>query len=124
VTRGNPAGRGGTRAGGGGRYHSTTELARCLEFRGGLDKAVFLTDLKTQAVVLHELPVLGEGARRLSAAFREEHRDVPWKAIAGMRDRLLHGYDDVDLDLVWKTVDEDVPALVKRLEELAPRRES
>jgi uncharacterized protein with HEPN domain len=41
-----------------------------------------------------------------------------------MRDRLLHGYDDVDLDLVWKTVDEDVPALVKRLEELAPRRES
>ena len=58
-----------------------------------------------QAAVLHELLVLGEAAKRLSAAFREEHPDVPWKAIAGMRDRLLHGYDDVDLDLVWKTVD-------------------
>jgi uncharacterized protein with HEPN domain len=49
---------------------------------------------------------------------------VPWKAIAGMRDRLLHGYDDVDLELVWKTVDEDLVALVKRLEPLAPRRDS
>ena len=95
-----------------------------LEFRGGLEKAAFLTDLKTQAAVLHELLVLGEAAKRLSAAFREEHPDVPWKAIAGMRDRLLHGYDDVDLDLVWKTVDADLPALVTRLEALAPGRNS
>jgi uncharacterized protein with HEPN domain len=95
-----------------------------LEFRGRLEKAAFLTDLKTQAAVLHELLVLGEAAKRLSAAFREEHPDVPWKAIAGMRDRLLHGYDDVDLDLVWKTVDADLPALVTRLEALAPGRNS
>ena len=94
-----------------------------LEFRGGLDKAAFLTDFKTQAAVLHELLVMGEASKRLSSTFREEYSDVPWKAIAGMRDRLLHGYDDVDLDLAWKTVDEDVPALVKRLEGLAPRRE-
>jgi uncharacterized protein with HEPN domain len=95
-----------------------------LEFRGRLKKAAFLTDIKTQAAVLHELLVLGEAAKRLSAAFREEHPDVPWKAIAGMRDRLLHGYDDVDLDLVWKTVDEDLPGLVKRLEALAPGQDS
>jgi len=95
-----------------------------LEFREGLDKAAFLTDVKTQAAVLHELLVLGEAAKRLSAGFREEHPDVPWKAIAGMRDRLLHGYDDVDLDLVWKTVDEDLPVLIGHLEGLAPRRDS
>ena len=95
-----------------------------LEFRGGLDKAVFLTDVKTQAAILHELLVLGEAAKRLSAGFREEHPDVPWKAIAGMRDRLLHGYDDVDLDLVWKTVDEDLSVLIERLAGLAPRRDS
>ena len=94
-----------------------------LEFRGGLDRAAFLTDLKTQAAVLHELLVLGEATKRLSAAFREEHSDVPWKAIAGMRDRLLHGYDDVDLELVWKTLDEDLAALLERLEPLAPRRD-
>jgi uncharacterized protein with HEPN domain len=95
-----------------------------VEFRGALDKTGFLDDVKTQAAILHELLVLGEAAKRLSAAFRDTHPDVAWKAIAGMRDRLLHGYDDVDLDLVWKTVDEDVPALVKRLEDLAPRQES
>ncbi len=98
--------------------------AAALEFRGRLEKAAFLTDLKTQAAVLHEWLVLGEAAKRLSTAFREEHPDVPWKAIAGMRDRLLHGYDDVDLDLVWKTVDEDLPALVTRLDALAPGRDS
>ncbi len=94
-----------------------------LEFRGGLDKESFLSDLKTQAAVLHELLILGEAAKRLSAGFRDEHADTPWKSIAGMRDRLLHGYDDVDLELVWKTVDEDLPSLVTRLEELAPRRD-
>jgi uncharacterized protein with HEPN domain len=94
-----------------------------LEFRGRQDKAAFMADAKTQAAVLHELLVLGEAAKRLSTGFRDEHSDVPWKAITGMRDRLLHGYDDVDLDLVWKTVDEDLPALVARLEGLAPRRE-
>jgi uncharacterized protein with HEPN domain len=94
-----------------------------VEFRGPQDKATFMADAKTQAAVLHELLVLGEAAKRLSTAFRDEHSDVPWKAIAGMRDRLLHGYDDVDLDLVWKTVDEDLPALVASLEGLAPRRE-
>ncbi len=95
-----------------------------LEFCAGLDKAGFLTDLKTQAAVLHELLVLGEATKRLSAEFRDEHSDVPWKAIAGMRDRLLHGYDDVDLDLVWKTLEEDLPPLITRLEALAPRRET
>jgi uncharacterized protein with HEPN domain len=71
-----------------------------LEFRGRLERESFLTDLKTQAAVLHELLVLGEAVKRLSAGFRDEHADVPWKSIAGMRDRLLHGYDDVDLELV------------------------
>jgi uncharacterized protein with HEPN domain len=49
---------------------------------------------------------------------------VPWKAIAGMRDRLLHGYDDVDLELVWKTVDEDLSPLVEQLKALAPGPEA
>ncbi len=92
-----------------------------LEFRGQLQKAAFLSDLKTQAAVLHQLLVLGEAVKRLSTPFRDQHAEVPWKAVAGMRDRLLHGYDDVDLDLVWKTLDEDLPALVEHLKRMAPR---
>jgi uncharacterized protein with HEPN domain len=59
-----------------------------VEFRGRLDKTAFLSDLKTQAAVLHELLVLGEAAKRLSGTFRDSHPEVPWKAIAGMRDRV------------------------------------
>jgi uncharacterized protein with HEPN domain len=92
-----------------------------LRFSGSVDKAGFLGDLKTQAAVLHELLVLGEAAKRLSPELRAQHPDIPWRAIAGMRDRLVHGYDDVDLDLVWKTVSEDLPALIARLDRLAPR---
>jgi uncharacterized protein with HEPN domain len=95
-----------------------------LEFRGLIEKSSFLSDLKTQAAVLHELLVLGEAVKRLSPSFRERHPQVPWKAIAGMRDRLLHGYDDVDLDLVWKTVDEDLPPMVEQLKALAPGPEA
>ena len=95
-----------------------------LEFRGQINKPGFLSDLKTQAAVLHELLVLGEAVKRLSASFREQHSEVPWKAVAGMRDRLLHGYDDVDLDLVWKTLDEDLPELIEHVEKLAPRPEA
>jgi uncharacterized protein with HEPN domain len=67
--------------------------------------------------------VLGEAAKRLSPELRARHPDIPWRAIAGMRDRLVHGYDDVDLDLVWKTVSEDLPALIARLDRLAPREQ-
>jgi uncharacterized protein with HEPN domain len=84
-----------------------------LEFRGQIEKTAFMGDLKTQAAVVHELLVLGEAVKRLSGPFREQHPEVPWKAIAGMRDRLLHGYDDVDLDLVWKTVVEHLPTGVR-----------
>jgi uncharacterized protein with HEPN domain len=94
-----------------------------LEFRASMERVAFLSDLKTQAAIVHELLVLGEAVKRLSPRFREQHTEVPWKAIAGMRDRLLHAYDDVDIDLVWKTVDEDLPALVERLKGLAPRPE-
>jgi uncharacterized protein with HEPN domain len=95
-----------------------------LDFRGQIDKSGFLGDLKTQAAVLHELLVLGEAVKRLSTPFREQHSEIPWKAVAGMRDRLLHGYDDVDLDLVWKTLEEDLPELIDLVEKLAPHREA
>lgn len=94
-----------------------------VEFRGSLDKAAFLKDPKTQSAVLHQLLILGEATKRLSAEFREQYQGIPWKQIAGMRDKLIHEYDDVDLAEVWKTVRADIPRLVKQLEPLVPRKE-
>ena len=94
-----------------------------MEFRQGLNKAAFLEDLKTQSAILHQLMVMGEAVKRLSADFRADHPEIPWVLIAGMRDKLIHGYDIVDLDRVWKTTEKDVPELLSLIEPLLPKQE-
>ena len=91
-------------------------------FIQGITKEVFLVDLKTQSAVLHQVTVLGEAVKRLSQAFRDRHPILPWSLMAGMRDQLIHGYDAVDLDEVWKTATHDVPEVLIKLEPLLPRR--
>jgi uncharacterized protein with HEPN domain len=59
-----------------------------IEFKGGADKAEFLEDAKTQSAVLHQLLIIGEAVKRLSPEFRAAHAEVPWKLIAGTRDKL------------------------------------
>jgi len=92
-----------------------------LEFAANMDRAAFLADAKTQAAVVHELLVLGEAAKRLSTEFTTRVPAVPWKAIAGMRDKLIHHYDAVDIEEVWKALSIDVPRLLETLAPLAPK---
>lgn len=95
-----------------------TATRRIAEFKQGVDKEEFLEDVKTQSAVLHQLMILGEAAKRLSPQIRQRSSEVPWQLIAGMRDNLIHGYRDVDLEEVWKTADRDVPELTVHLERL------
>jgi uncharacterized protein with HEPN domain len=74
------------------------------------------TDRMLSLSLVRLLEIIGEAARGVSAQFREAHPDLPWKSMAGMRDRLIHGYFDVNLDVVWETVTEDLPSLVAQLE--------
>ena len=67
--------------------------------------------------------IMGEAVKRLSADFRADHPEIPWVLIAGMRDKLIHGYDIVDLDRVWKTTEKDVPELLSLIEPLLPKQE-
>jgi len=94
-----------------------------ISFRQDMTEAAFLDDLKTQSAILHQLMVMGEAVKRLSADFRDRHVEVPWALIAGMRDKLIHGYDIVDLEQVWQTAVEDVPEVLSLLEPLLPREE-
>ena len=98
--------------------HKAATLA--VEFRGELDKVGFLRDRKTQSSVIDQLLILGECSKRISEKFRLAHPEIPWRGIAGMRDKLIHDYTDVDLDEVWRTLTEDVPELIRLLTPLVP----
>jgi uncharacterized protein with HEPN domain len=91
------------------------------EFKGKLAKQAFHRDIKTQSAILHQLLVIGEAVKRLSEDFRAQHPEIPWLRIAGMRDKLIHAYDAVDLDEVWKTVTKDIAPLISFLEPLVPK---
>jgi uncharacterized protein with HEPN domain len=85
------------------------------------DNAFYL-DLKTQSAVLYQLLVIGEAVKRLSEEIRTRRKDIPWPLIAGMRDHLIHAYDAVDWQEVWKTATCDIPNLLANLEPLIPKK--
>jgi uncharacterized protein with HEPN domain len=91
-----------------------------VEWTTGLEKDAFLTDRKTQSALERQLEILGEATKRLSMTFRDQHPHIPWRQIAGLRDILIHRYDDVNLDLLWETVAVAIPNLLASLEGLLP----
>ena len=93
-----------------------------LAFTQDMDRTAFDADLKTQSAVLHQLLVMGEAVKRLSSVFRTQHAHMPWSLVASMRDKLIHHYDIVDLDEVWRTVHRDVPALLQAIDKITPDR--
>ena len=94
------------------------------QFVVGMDQEAFASDEKTQSATLHQLSILGEAVKRLSNEFRDAHDDLPWKMMAGMRDKLIHDYDSVDLSQVWQTIARDVPQVISVLEPLAPKNDT
>ena len=91
-----------------------------IDFLGDATVAGLKADLKTQSAVLHQLMVLGEAIKRISPEFRAAHPEVAWKKAAGMRDVLIHAYDEVDLAAVHETVRRDIPALLAQLTAISP----
>ena len=76
------------------------------------------TDSLLNLALVRLLEVIGEAAKALSPEISTAHPEIPWKKISGMRDRLIHGYFDVNLDVVWETVTQDLPPLIASLEQI------
>ncbi|NER19301.1 MAG: DUF86 domain-containing protein [Symploca sp. SIO1C2] len=83
----------------------------------------FYGDERTQLAVLYEITIIGEVVKRLSNDFRKSHPEIQWRQIAGMRDRLVHDYDEVNLDLVWQVVKKFIPELLEYITPLLPTPE-
>ena len=90
----------------------------------GKTKEEFLRDSQCQDAVIRRLEIIGEAARRISQPTRARISQIPWAAMIGMRNLITHEYDDVDLQVVWDTVQEHLPSLIQAIEPLVPPPES
>jgi uncharacterized protein with HEPN domain len=97
---------------------ATVQVAAYVE---GMTKADFLADKRTQQAVILNLVIIGEAATKLTDRHPEAaaaHPGIEWQAMRGMRNRIAHGYYDINLDVVWETVAAALPDLAKRLGEI------
>lgn len=78
-----------------------------------MTEAEFIEDEKSYLAVLYEVTIIGEIVKRLSPEFRQTHSQIQWRQIAGMRDKLVHDYDQIKVDLVWQVVKSYIPQLLE-----------
>ncbi len=92
-----------------------------LQLTENMSEVEFQNDQRTQLAVLYEIMIIGEVVKRLSPEFREQHPSIEWKKIAGMRDRLVHDYDQVRLALIWEVIQINIPKLLDYITPLLPQ---
>ena len=80
-------------------------------FVKGMDFGKFVDDDKTSSAVIRKFEIVGEASKNIPDSVKERHPEIPWKEMAGMRDRLIHSYFGVKYDLVWETVRKVIPRL-------------
>ena len=80
-----------------------------------LSKSKFTQDVPSQDIVIRRLEIIGEATKNLPGDFKKKYPDIPWKKIAGLRDKLIHGYFGIDLNLVWSIVQNDIPPFKEQI---------
>lgn len=101
--------------------HMRQAIADVQSFTEGMAQADFTRDKRTQQAVVMSLIVLGEAATKVMdqhPAFAGQHTQIPWRSMRGMRNRIAHGYFEINLEVVWDTVQTALPALKAQLEAL------
>ena len=97
-------------------------IDKATEFTRGMSYEQFAADAKTTYAVTRALEILGEAAKQFPPTIREQYPEAPWREMAGIRDRLIHGYARVSSKVLWKTVWEDLPPLLVVLQRMLAER--
>ena|SRR5438045_2588768 len=97
-------------------HHMLDYAKEATEMVRGIARGQLETDRKLALALTRLVEVIGEAAARVPIDSREEYANVPWREIVGMRNRLIHGYDEVDLDTLWNVIVTDLPPLIDELE--------
>ena len=96
-------------------YHILQQAATIRDRIAGLNMDELVANADKMAATLYSLTVIGEAVRAIDEDFKSAHPDIPWRSIVGMRNFLVHEYEEVDYGKVWKVASEELPALVPRL---------
>ena len=96
--------------------HMLDASREAVGFAKGRSRADLHADRGLQLILTRLLEIVGEAANKVPQTTRDLYPEIPWSAAIAVRNRLIHGYEDVDLDIVWQTVNEDLPPLIRALE--------
>ncbi len=103
--------------------HILDETRYLIAERKGLSKQRFIRDETIKRAFVRSIEIIGEALKKLPAEFKSKYSRIEWRAIAGMRDRLVHGYFGVDYDIVWDVVQNKVPILQDQIFEILKQEE-
>lgn len=99
--------------------HMRDAANEALSFIKNKTRQDLVNDRKLVLSLIKEIEIIGEAASKVSTAFCEKHPEIPWDAIIATRNRLIHGYFDIDYDIVWSTVTVELPKLIEKLKNIA-----
>ncbi|MBM2832808.1 MAG: hypothetical protein HW414_1860 [Dehalococcoidia bacterium] len=98
--------------------HMLDYAQKAVQFTSGRSRADFDADDMLAMATIHSIEIVGEAVKTISGELRKRYPGIPWDLISGTRNRLAHGYIDVDLDVIWTIVTEDLPPLIKELKRI------
>lgn len=101
-------------------YDMLESAQAILDYLAGKSWDEFSKDALLQDAVVRRLEIIGEAAGRVSAETQKKYSYIPWMAMRGTRNRVIHGYDSVQLDIVWDIAQDDLPGLIRELKKLLP----
>ena len=103
--------------------HMLDTARKILEKTQRVTRSQYDADENLRIALAHLVQVIGEAARRVSQEYRDAHPRIPWRAIVGMRHKVVHDYMNIDEDVVWQTATQELTGLAAQLEELVPPEE-
>lgn len=98
--------------------HILDSIGKIEEFTKDVPKQKFLDSVQLQDAVIRRLEIIGEAAKNIPTEFRKKHAGIPWGEMSRTRDKLIHGYFGVDLELTWDIIRKDLPALKEKIKKL------
>ena len=90
-------------------------ISKIERYTSGLDESAFLADEKTMDAVVRNLEIIGEAVRQIPSEFKQQHANIPWPQIAGLRNRIVHDYSRIDLRLVWTILKTTLPIFSEQI---------